>query len=34
MEHIQGITRSYWIMPLGKCLRRIAPAVAMVGDFE
>jgi hypothetical protein len=21
-------------MPLGKCLRRIAPAIAMVGDFE
>jgi hypothetical protein len=34
MEHIQGFTRSHWMPPLGKCLRRIAPAAAMVDDFE
>ena len=34
MEHIQGFTRSYWMLPLGEFLRRIAPAAAMVIDFE
>jgi hypothetical protein len=33
MEHIQGFTRSHWMQPLGKCLRRIAPAAAMVDEF-
>jgi hypothetical protein len=33
MEHIQGFTQSYWMLPLGKCLRRIAPAAAMVNEF-
>jgi hypothetical protein len=31
--HIQGITGNYWMPPLGKCLRRIAPAAAMVNEF-
>jgi hypothetical protein len=30
MEHIQGFTRSHWMLPLGKCLCRIAPAAVMV----
>ena len=30
MEHIQGFTRSHWMLPLVECLRRIAPAAAMV----
>jgi hypothetical protein len=34
MEHIQGFTRSHWMPPSGECLRRIAPAAAMVDDFE
>jgi hypothetical protein len=34
MEHIQGLTRSRWMPPSGECLRRIAPATAMVNDFE
>ncbi len=34
MEHIQGFTRSHWMLPSGECLRRIAPAAAMVDDFE
>jgi hypothetical protein len=34
MEHIQGFTRSYWMPPLGECLRRIAPTSAMVDEFE
>ncbi len=33
MEHVQGFTRSYWMPPSGKCLRRIAPAAAMVNEF-
>jgi hypothetical protein len=33
IEHVQGFTRSHWMPPLGKCLRRIDPAVAMVDDF-
>jgi hypothetical protein len=31
IKHIQGFT---WMVPLGKCLRRIAPATAMVEDIE
>jgi len=34
MEHIQGFTRSHWMPPSGECLRRIAPAAAIVDDFE
>ena len=34
MEHIQGFTRSQWMPPSGECLRRIAPAAAMVKEFE
>jgi len=34
MEHIQGFTRSHWMPPWGEYLRRIAPAAAMVDDFE
>jgi hypothetical protein len=33
MEHIQGFTGSHWMLPSGKCLRRIAPAAAMVNEF-
>jgi len=34
MEHIQGFTQSHWMPPSGECLRHIAPAAAMVDDFE
>ncbi len=34
IEHVQDFTRSHWRPPLGKCLRRIAAAAAMVDDFE
>ena len=34
MEHIQGFTQSHWMPPSGECLRCIAPAAAMVDDFE
>jgi uncharacterized protein YfaT (DUF1175 family) len=33
MEHVQGFTGSHWMSPSGKCLRRIAPAAAMVNEF-
>ena len=33
MEHVQGFTGSHWMLPSGKCLRRIAPAAAMVNKF-
>jgi hypothetical protein len=33
MDHIQGFTRSHWMQSSGKCLRRIAPAAAMVDEF-
>jgi hypothetical protein len=33
MEHVQGFTGSQWMSPWGKCLRRIAPAAAMVNKF-
>ncbi len=33
MNHIRGFTWSHWMQPLGKCLRRIAPAAAMVDEF-
>ena len=34
IEHIEGFTRSHWMPPSGKCLRRIAPSAAMVDEFE
>ena len=34
IEHIQGFTRSHWMLPSGECLHRIAPAAAMVDEFE
>ncbi len=33
MEHVQGFTGSHWMPPLGKCLRCITPAAAMVNKF-
>jgi hypothetical protein len=33
MDHIRGFTRSHWMQPSGKCLRRIAPVDAMVNEF-
>ena len=33
MNHIQGFTGSHWMPPFGECLRRIAPAAAMVNNF-
>jgi hypothetical protein len=33
MEHIPGFTGSHWMPPSGKCLRRIAPAAAMVNKY-
>jgi hypothetical protein len=34
IEHIKGFTRSHWMPPSGECLHRIAPAAAMVKEFE
>ena len=33
IEHVQGFTGSYWMLPSGKCLCRIAPLAAMVKEF-
>ncbi len=33
IEHVQGFTGNHWMPPLGKCLRHIAPAAAMVNEF-
>jgi hypothetical protein len=33
MEHILGLTESHWMLPPGECMRRIAPADAMVIKF-
>jgi hypothetical protein len=33
MEHIPGFTRRQRMLPLGKCLHRIAPAAAKIVDF-
>jgi hypothetical protein len=33
IEHVQGFTESHWMPLLGKCLRRISPAAAMVNKF-
>ena len=34
IEHIQGFIRSHWMPSSGECLRRIAPAAAMVKEFK
>ncbi len=34
MEHICGFMQSHYMPSLGKCPRRIAPAAAMVKEFE
>ncbi len=34
MNHNHGFTRSHWMPPSGECLRRFAPAAAMVNDFK
>ena len=34
IENIQGFIRSHWMPPSGECLRRIAPAAAMVKEFK
>jgi hypothetical protein len=34
MEHIYNFTRSYWMLPSSECLRRIARAAVMVGNFS
>jgi hypothetical protein len=34
MERIRGFMQSHLMLHLGKCLRRITPAAAMVEDFE
>jgi hypothetical protein len=33
IEHVQGFTQNYWMPPLGKCMRHIAPAAVMVNKF-
>ncbi len=33
MEHIQGFTGIHWMPLLGECMRRIAPAAAMVNEL-
>jgi len=33
MVHTPSFTRSHWMPPSGKCLRRIAPLAATVGKF-
>jgi hypothetical protein len=34
MKHVQGFTQNQWMPPSGKCLRRIAPAAAIVDKCE
>jgi hypothetical protein len=34
IEHILGFTRSHWMPPSVECLRRTAPAAAMINKFE
>jgi hypothetical protein len=34
MEHIRGFTQSHQMLPSGECPCGIAPAAAMVGNFE
>ena len=33
IEHVQGITWSHWMPPLGEFLRRVASAAVMVDEF-
>jgi hypothetical protein len=33
MEHIQGFTRSHWMLPMGKCLCYIALVAFMVDEL-
>ena len=33
IKHVKGLTRSHWMPPSGKCLRRIALAAVMVDKF-
>ena len=33
IEHVQGFTRSHWMPPSEKCLRRIALAAVKVDEF-
>ena len=33
LKHIQGFTQSHWMPASGECLRRTAPAAAMVDEF-
>jgi hypothetical protein len=33
MEHIQGFTRSHWMLPSDECLRCIAPAAVIVDEL-
>ena len=32
IKHVQGFTRSHWMLPSGEFLRRIAPAATMVDE--
>ncbi len=34
MEHIPGFTRRHWMLPLVESLGGIAPAAAMVDNFD
>ena len=34
IEHIKGFAQIHWMPPSVDCLRRIAPAAAMVDKFE
>ncbi len=33
MKHLQGFTRSHWMLPSGKCLHPIAPAAVIVDEL-
>jgi hypothetical protein len=33
IEHIQGFTRSHWILPSGECLHCIAPTAVMADEL-
>jgi hypothetical protein len=33
MEHILGFTIGHLMLPLGKCMRRIFPAAAIIDEF-
>jgi hypothetical protein len=34
MDHIQGFTRSQWMLSSGECLHHIAPAAAKFINFK